>query len=764
MAALDHVTLEGERLRVVVDGATGAWREVHHRPAGISLIAQSEVAARSPFMIVLADGATLRSWRSCVVVPDQASQTVAVTWTLDHGMILTARLQLDPGDDELRCTLALENGENVPIVAVAYPYVAGVGRLGSVPDQDELVHPYATGFVVRNPLDHLPSVTGETEGQQPVVLGLYPEGFSGSTMQFMAYGAVGRGGFYVSTEDRAGREKWLNFYRHPDGDLRLAVWHGPGDYAAERTVQPEYSTVLAALDGGTWYDAADRYQRWAVEQPWVAQGPLWAREDRCRWLLEEVGLVTFGINPRWNRAPWIASIDRIAGTPVLHVVGPNWSRIESNYGNSHPGGLADWFPATFDRDNLNVMRENHDYLVPFEFDLLFGRGEGCSDTTAGAEALQAIPRPTLSRDAYDFPFLCPVTPFARDLHVSRDRTLVGEYQVDGVYYDISVNNVRHICLSSEHGHAPGDTAAVSTAYRALLADTSTAMRDVAGGEVVPLGTEMINEQMLPSVAFYQARAEASPASSFEAGPFRELIKAGVAEKIPLFSYVYHEYGPVRLDGWAKLSREQGDFVYFVLGRVFLQGGLIELNYEFSGLEDLGESCDVAAEHYFAFVDRHFTVDPELAEFVTRLSRARVGRANRYLAYGAMQRPAPLVIQGDATVELEYFLYNCSQTMSEYEDRGAMTVPRVLQTAWRYRDHSAAWLLLNVGPREATIELTLDPSMLGTLQPGAYQVTAYEEGKQPRRWERLSIQRVIVLTLPPRCPVLLEALPINTETI
>jgi len=203
---------------------------------------------------------------------------------------------------------------------------------------------------------------------------------------------------------------------------------------------------------------------------------------------------------------------------------------------------------------------------------------GSSDTAAGTEALQVIPRPTLSRDAYDFPFLCPVTPFARDLHVARDRTLAGEYGVDGVYYDISVNNVRHICLSSEHGHEPGDTVALTAAYRALLADTAGAMRDATAGRVVPQGTEMINEQMLPVVAFYQARAEASPASTFEAGPFRNLIKAGMAEKIPLFAYVYHEYGPVRLDGWAKLSREQGEFVYFVLGRVFLQGGLIELNY------------------------------------------------------------------------------------------------------------------------------------------------------------------------------------------
>ena len=736
---------------------TGALREVVHAPAGLSLIAQPDVAVQHPFMIVFADGTTLRTWQDCTAHPGQDAAEALVRWTLDHGLALDAQLRLDAASGELRCTLTLENPQGLPVAAVAYPYIAGIGRLGDAPEADELTHPYATGFLVRDPLDHLPPIVSETSGQQPVVLGLYPEGFSGSTMQFIAYSAVGRGGFYAAAEDSAGREKWLNFYRHPDGDLRLAVWHSPTDYAERREVTPEYQTVLAPLDGGSWYDAAERYKAWALAQPWAAQGPLWSRDERCRWLLEDVGLCTFGVNPRYNRAPWLAEIDRIAGTPVLHLLGPNWSKVGSDYRNNHPGGLADWFPARFHQENLALIRRNHDYLVPFEFDLLFGRGEGRADEDAGDAALQLVPRPTLSRDAYNFPFLCPTTPFMRDLHVARDRTLVEDYHVDGVYYDISVNNVRHSCLSDAHGHAPGDAGALTAAYRAVFAATAQAMRVAAGGAPVPQGTEMINEQMLPVVAFYQARAEASPAAPFEAGPFRELIKQGVAEKIPLFAYVYHEYGPVRLDGWAKLSREQGDFVYFVLGRVFVQGGLIELNYEFSALEDLGEERDTAAEHYYLFDDRRYTIDPTLAAFVGRLARARIGRANRYLAYGAMLRPAPLVVRGAREVELDYFLYNCGGTQSEYEDRGTMRVPAVLQTAWRYREESVAWLLLNVAPDERAIRLELDrPTIDGS--PELWRLTAYQEGETSRELGRLSDRRTIDLTLPPRRPILIEAIP------
>jgi len=755
---VEHVTLDNPCMRIVVDGTTGALREIVHKQAGLALIAAPERAARHPFMIVLDDGTTLRTWTQCAVMSDVgAAGAVTVRWTVERGLELTARLHVDDTSGDLRCRVTLANPRDLPVAALAYPYIAGIGRLGDAPDDDELAHPYATGFLVRNPLDHLPPVTSETEAQEPIALGLYPEGFSGSTMQFMAYSAAGRGGFYIATEDGLGREKWLNFYRHPEGDLRLSIWHSPSSRATRGEIAVGYPIVLAALDGGTWYDAAERYKAWVTRQAWVAQGPLWDRDDRCRWLLDRVGLCTFGINARHSRAAWLAAIDRIAGTPVLHLLGPNWSRLPADYRDNLPGGLADWFPASFDPDNLAVIRQNHDYLVPFEFDLLFGRGVGQTEEVAGTRALQVFPQPTLSRDEYRrFPYLCPACAFTRALHIARDRALVEEWPVDGIYYDISLNNVRHICLSDAHEHRPGDTGAITSAYRDLLTATGGAMRDAAGGTPLPQGSELINEQMLPVLSFYQARAEASPAAPFEAAPFRALIKAGKADKIPLFAYVYHEYGPVRLDGWAKLSREQGDYVYFILGRVFLQGGLIELNYEFSALEDVDGHHDAPDEHYFPFDDRHYAIDPRLAEFVGHLARARVGRANRYLAYGTMRRPAPLTVQGDTTLDMEYFSYNCGQTFPEYEDRGTMRVPTVLQGAWRHREESAAWLLLNLATEERVATLTLTPALIGIASSSSWQLTLHREDGGGTHLGTLDGRRDVRLSLPPRHVVMIEA--------
>jgi hypothetical protein len=293
----------------------------------------------------------------------------------------------------------------------------------------------------------------------------------------------------------------------------------------------------------------------------------------------------------------------------------------------------------------------------------------------------------------------------------------------------------------------------------LLAETDTAMREAAG-RTIPQGAEMVNEQMIPHLWFYQARAEAAPAAPFEAGPFLSLIQNGTAEKIPLFTYVYHEYGPLRLDGWAKLSREQGDFIYFVLGRVFLQGGLIELNYEFSPLEDLGDLRDVAEEHYWRFAERRFTIDRDLAGFVGRLAKTRIGPANRYLAYGAMRRPAGLQVEGDQRLTLSYFLYNCSQEMRGYEARGTQSVPTILHTAWSYRDERFAWLLLNLAEDSREVRLDLEPPVTSGGTSIALRLTLYLGDDSPVDLGVLEDGRTLNLNLPSRWPFLIEGVPMT----
>ncbi len=212
-----------------------------------------------------------------------------------------------------------------------------------------------------------------------------------------------------------------------------------------------------------------------------------------------------------------------------------------------------------------------------------------------------MPETKYSFDAYNFHFCCPATEtgYLPALSAWRDEKLVRDHDIDALYYDISANNVLMACRHPGHGHPVGGGDWMVDACRAMYQGTKEATSE-AKGAPVPLGTEMVNEVFLPEIDFYQARAEGGLLASFEGEVFREWVARGEAEKIPLFAYVYHEYGPVRLDGWGKPSRESGPLFYWVAARVALWGGLFELNYEFSPLEALGGVAEDPADHYAFF--------------------------------------------------------------------------------------------------------------------------------------------------------------------
>jgi len=605
---------------------------------------------------------------------------------------ITLIAELRPRGDDIVWTIAAENRGRATIDRLEYPVFANIGRLAGA-GYDELLHSHATGMLFRDPLDLFEP---DPDNRRRLRYSIYPEGFAGSTMQLLAYYGRGWGGFFIGTEDDGTAYKGYNVFR--DGDrLCCTLLHKAPIAQAGASFTPDYPVVLAALLYGSWYEAADRYKRWAVQQAWCRP------RERSRWLLEETGICTFGINARYDRSAWLDQFHRIAGTSVFHILGPNWVHGSQDYRNNLPRGRADWLPATFHRANIETIRRNGDRWAPFEFDLLCNHDPEFPDPVLPSRVVPN--QKTLNKDAPWFPYMCAGTSYWRELHSWRDTALVRDYGCDANYYDISVSNLAMECLAEHHDHPPGAGSAIIDAFARMYRATRAATA-AAKGRLVPSGTEVISECFLQEFDFYQARSEASPFAPFEVDCFRDWIRDGRAETVPLFSYVYHEQGVLRLDGWAKLAREAGELFYWTAARVLLHGGLFELNYEFSPLEDLAGLSDDPAEHYFPFAERHYAVDRRKAEFVGQLARTRVGPANPFLAYGTML-PAPAVEA--EPVALDYFRYNVAPGPS-YEERGTLTVPAALASAWRHGERTA-WLVANLLPEQQTIrvdgkELTL----------------------------------------------------------
>jgi len=678
-------------LRIEFDEATGNVSQVWNVARDIGLM--SRPPAGPPFRLTtaeLADALAITGFAA-----ERTADGLDLRWTTDRAVVVRGRVAVRGDDITMRVDIVADG--DLTIDRIEYPILDGIGRLAGR-GHDALVHSHATGMLFHDPVDLLDA---DPDNHRRLRWSPYPTGFAGSTLQCLGYIGAGRGGFLLSAEDPDGQLKWFSV--HGDGlALTMSVTHKVPVETPGAPFAPAYPVVIGALLEGTWTEVGDRYRPWVLGQSWATPA-----SPPTPWLREGVGVATFGINARHDRSAWLDAIHAMAGTPVFHVLGPNWAQAGQDYQGHLPGRMEDWFPAVFDPTNLATIARNGDRWAPFEFDLL------ASDPEDGRGAVAAARMTHHDGDLgrsdagiLRMPVMCPATRYWRDLHVERDARLVREHDPDALYYDISVNNMLPQCLAAGHDHPPAAGAPIGDAYAGMYRATSTAM-DAVAGRHVPVGAEVISERFAGTFDFFQGRAWSGPYAPFEAHPFRDWVVDGRAETIPLLTYVFGERAPLRLDGWAKLSVESGDLFYWVAANVILDGGLLELNYEFSGLEDLDERQDDPEEHYYPFEPRRYAIDPDKARFVGEVARARTGPAGPFLASGRLQ-PAPVVEA--APVTLVYHAYNAGTGHDGRLDDGEMTVPSARASAWEF-DGRTMWLVANLVPETQQVRVEGRPITL-----------------------------------------------------
>lgn len=612
-----------------------------------------------------------------------ADDALVFTWNLS-GADLRADIRLL--EDGLSFTSRLTGPKAGLYRAVEYPILDGLTSCG---DESYLAHAYATGVLFQNPASILPAKGG-------LRFCPYPESFSGASMQLMAYYHQDRAGLYLAAHDGQAHQKWLNAYALR-GRLSISHMHGFEHLGSEEGIHQPYPFVIRLYDGEGWEAAADMYRRFALDQPWCGLGPLWQRKQEGDWLREDMGYCTFGINAGHDRSTWIHQYARDITVPGFHVLGPDWTNRPQTFGSGIPGGLRDWLPTRFHPATLTAIREEGHRFAPFEFDFLVALNQ--SDQEVLRHNLQAFPQPTYSHDGYRFNMLCPCQDFTADFHKERDTQVQQESGCDAMYYDISVNNLIKICTREDHRHHPGGGRAITEGYQACYAQTADAMSQNAGRRI-PLGTEMMCEVFLKELDFYQARAWGQPSSTLETWPFRKQMLSGQARMIPLFDHVYHDYGPVRMDGWGKLVAETGSLFYFNVAKVYLWGGLYELNHEYSPMEAIKGQENAGEEHYFHFEPQGYAYASDRANYLSQFARARVGLAKPYWAYGRLLA-AP---KADfPKVHYTWYHYNHDKGSPSYKAGGVYEESAVMSSLYESPDGDLALFLANCTNESHTFE-------------------------------------------------------------
>jgi len=747
-------------------------------------------------------------------VYEKKEDSLVLKWILKFDIEIESRIDLPKESDNAYFYVKVKNKGLKTISAIEYPIIEGIHALGKDPSKNRLVHPVASGYVFNDPIDLFePDVRRkwhEDMFKYELYHSLYPDGFLGVGMQFLGYYIERKGGFYIAAHDPYKTVKYINFYKETNNrSLTCSFMHLAWGLQPSNNIALEYPVVVRPLCEGNWYEVADKYREWSVKQEWCQKGQLWERAmkgETSKWLLEDIGFCTFGISSAIDQADWYEAIHRITSKPVFHITAWDWAGPHTKNYN----GKESWFPAAFNQRNLETIKKNGDYFAPFEFDLFYHRErpewvkvkefailpsndqlkikaervlramKSTMDATAEMKKRLQELEEILSRPNIEFsdewlwflsPFnpvhknMCPVTEFWQDFHKWKDEKVVRDYGADANYYDISANNGEGgeiggpaFCYSTLHSHPKGAGRWIIDAYRGMYEATKAAT-SLAKSKCVPQGTEVITEVFIDKLDFYQARAEGGPCGAFEGGRFKKWEMESKCEKVPLFTYVYHDYGPVRLDGWAKLSKEFGEIFYWIASRVTLWGGIFELNYEFSPLERFpgmdGPTGYIKYNGEWYVENMPYEVDSSKLQFLNEITAARTGFAKEYLAYGRMVRS--LVIE-NPSINLNYSYYNNPDSDHKKPQNGVFNTKSIVQCAWIFKDEKLGFLFVNLQGKELNINVRIDPMRHGLVAKpgyGLYYTTA-EKSKKICFFKKRTRRNI---SLPSKKIVLIEVRPL-----
>ena len=583
----------------------------------------------------------------------QDLKKISITYTFGTISVETF-ISLAKDSDEIIFNLNLRNNDGT-VRDIKYPIIDGIGSLDGK-EYDYYVTSYATGILVNNPVDHF---NDECFGIGKS-LGMYPSGWY-STMQFNAYYSKGIGGFMWQTKDSKDTIKSFSFTGSNDL-LELGIYHFLNDIAQEN-VDFDYDIVFSNLNKGTWEESAEKYRDWAEQQSWCELGKLDQREDINKDIFENTSLCIFGY--RSTESSW---------KDMLSIYDMITSRIDNKIFN---------ISIYHNRAYVQAVKEYKDLYAVFEFNTLSNAASQAANCMQDYKGnLKTFPLGSVP-----YYYQCAADDAWRAQRVKVDEGYIASYDVDALYFDVAYTAVHPIqCFNTKHTH--GTFVNVNQYFNQQFKEASDLM-DANGTYAV--GAEMITEQALKYVDYYQARAAGDLAAYMETDSIRAMLSNHFAKLIPLFTYVYHEYGALRLDGFMVPDDELLTNSYHTAAWIALNGGIPEYNYEYYPASQLPTSSDISLV---------------LTDYINDLGNVRSGYGKNYLVYGRMLR-APEI----GSTQTEYTFNNPNYTPGTCNGQttlgGIETYDDVLASAYSYNG-KMAFFLSNITnkDREVAFEINM----------------------------------------------------------
>lgn len=424
--------------------------------------------------------------------------------------------------------------ENTTLWQFSFPRFDNLHRVGEPRSEDGLLIPDGWGAYIENPTesDQLAAGVGNSPQDR------YPS--ATWPMQFISFDNQDSG-LYLGLHDPTGRAKGMDLDQEgPPDRLPFQVDHYPEDMGrGNSTLQIDYDIAMGVY-GGDWYDAAQIYRDWAVDDATWTTEPIAERSDVPSWFRDICLWWTPGFD---ESVPWGTRDDpdddemedTVSLIRELHErfpvpTGVHWYRWHQiPFDTDYP----DYFPTTpgFE-DAVEELQSTDLHIMPY----INGRIADPNSQAWNEQHLDAAvakiaaPRVEPShREHYTEVYgtsshqLVPTCPSAEEWRETvRDivRRLHDEVGVDGVYLDQIAAVSPPLCFDPEHGHPLGGGSHSVEAFRDLLAELNI---DSGEDPQVALTSECNAEPYMSELSGYL------------------LWHSARTDQVPLFPTVYGDY-------------------------------------------------------------------------------------------------------------------------------------------------------------------------------------------------------------------------------
>ncbi len=633
-------------------------------------------------------------------------------------------------DPASRWSIEVDNNSGLLITDVQFPFVIVRYHLDGQTGTEALLRPYSVGQLQRAP------EPAQMHPDSPVAWQFLPENgdsghYPGLTFaQFLAY-YNDRAGVYMACDDTAGSIKLIKTVHRGKG-IRLGVAH-VGDWPSHGSRALGYHVVLRTFKGD-WYDAAELYRQWSLQQAW-ARAPLHKRPTVPRWLLDSPPHLVFRIqgeidagpaplNTQFVPYPRIIPLAEKAAkhlnAPVVPII-MAWERPgpwvypdcfspaggdQSLREFTSAARTRDWHVGTYCNGTRWVTAH---YWTGYDGRTYFedhdGNASVCRtvDGRRWAESWDRLWRPSYA--------CCAAAPPTQQIAERFVQHLLDD-GLDWIQFlDQNVGCCTFPCFSTAHGHSPAPGRWMTSAMEELLSKLRAAA-DKTGRQVVLSVENAPNEYFMSRFDICDVRVAPPGYTRYE------------PDFVPLWNFLYHEftliqgsfgYGP---DPYYTSTRNAYNFVTGAIPASILTG--------------TGQLLNREGDPWAAWEPPMGNEDDTWEVFRTTTA-LRCGKAHDFLVYGRMERPAN--IDGIVT---KSWLYK------ERENR----IPAVFHSAWSSPNGRFGIVLANWTSEGQTVHIhdrRLGPRYVKTVSATEMASTTHTAGTA-----------AVEVLLPPLSCVLLEA--------